>query len=457
MQHYETDICVVGGGSGGFAAAVRAAQSGFKTILVEKENLLGGTSTVCGVNCWEPVTGAAYGLPKELYERMRNIPGGCGIYHNAMHFCLDDPAKKDFPGGLYRIEPSLTYEDTLKRGYVYGGPWSLDLWNGVIFEPEILSRCVMDMLNESGCQVLMNSPCVETICENGSIKKIKLLDGTEISAKYWIDNCGMPASGAKCNLLAGQDPAARFGEPDAPAEPDLSRLNGVTMLFRIRPKKQKGIDAFEGTPRSGCMVATEYPNGDYCCNMLPTMNGAEFFAMDREIALKECENRVRAFWNYVQLNYEWGRNYEISGIFSKPGIRETFRIQCDYMLNEKDLVSGLQKQPHEDMIAVSDHHMDLHGAPGTGKIVVPYGIPYRSLLAKGVRNLLIAGRIGGFSCLAASSCRLSRTMIRLGEAAGFAAGLALRDKKEFRNISIQELQSLMNFQDERNGSSGNLR
>ena len=97
MQHYETDICVVGGGSGGFAAAVRAAQSGFKTILVEKENLLGGTSTVCGVNCWEPVTGAAYGLPKELYERMRNIPGGCGIYHNAMHFCLDDPDKTDFP------------------------------------------------------------------------------------------------------------------------------------------------------------------------------------------------------------------------------------------------------------------------------------------------------------------------------------------------------------------------
>ena len=448
MQHHEADICVVGGGSGGFAAAIRAAQSGLKTILAEKEMILGGTSTVCGVNCWEPVAGAAYGLPAELYEEMKKIPGGCGIYHCAMHFCFNDPDKKNFPGGLYRIDPQLAYEDTLKRGYIYGGPWSQDLWNGVIFEPEILNRCILKMLHASGCQVLTGSACSEVFCENNSIKKIKLRNGTEISAKYWIDNCGILASAAKCRIFMGQDPAALFGEPDAPEEPDLSRLNGATMLFRITRKKQQGIDPFEGVPRKGCMVATEYPNGDYCCNMLPTMNGAEFFAMERETALAECENRISAFWNYVQLNYEWGRNYKISNIFHNPGIRETFRIQCDYMLNENDLISGLQEQDHEDMIAVADHHMDLHGAPGTGKRVVPYGIPYRCLLAKGMENLLIAGRIGGFSCLAASSCRLSRTMIRLGEAAGYAAALALQKGKPLRELPAEKLQDLMKFRKE---------
>ena len=450
-QRYETDICVVGGGSGGFAAAIRAAKSGCRTILVEKENMLGGTSTVCGVNCWEPVTGAACGLPVELFEKMSRSPGHCGIYHNTMHFCLDDPDKTDFPGGLYRIDPALKYKDTLKRGYIYGGPWSLDLWNGVIFEPESLNRCVMELLQESGCKVITGNACSEVICENGTVKSIKLLDGTEISAKYWIDNCGVLAAAAKCRILMGCDPANQFNEPDAPAVPDLSRLNGITMIFRVKPKAVPGIDPFDGTPRQGYMVATEYPNGDYCCNMLPTMNGAEFFAMDRESALAECENRVRAFWNYVQCNYEWGRHFEISEIIRKPGIRETFRVQCDYMLNENDLVSGLKQQTHKDIIAIADHHMDLHGAPGTGKVVVPYGIPYRSLLAEGIENLMIAGRIGGFSCLAASSCRLSRTMIRLGEAAGFAAALACRNGKSLREIPVPELQSLMKLEDEISG------
>ncbi len=448
MQHIEADICVAGGGSGGFAAAFRAAQSGFKTVLVEKESMLGGTSVVSGVNCWEPVTGAAYGLPKMLYEKMRLVPNGCGIYHYAKHCCLDEPDKNNFPGGLYRIAPDLRYEDTLKRGYIYGGKWTLEQWNGVIFEPQVLHDCISEMLEEVNCQIFTNAACAQVFYDNGVIQKIRLVDGREISAKYWIDNCGIPASAAKCRMFFGSDPASLFAEVDAPETGDISKVNGVTMIFRVRPKKEAGIDPFPGVPREGYMVATEYPNGDYCCNMLPTMSGAEFFAADREVALAECENRVAAYWNYVQQNYEWARHYEISHIFRKVGVRESFRVECDYMLNENDIVSGIGKQEHEDMVVMADHHMDLHGAEGSGKVVVPYGIPYRSLLAKNTENLLIAGRIGGFSCLAASSCRLARTMIRLGEAAGFAAGLALETGTGLRNIPIEKLQKMMNFAEE---------
>ena len=38
-----TDLLVIGGGPGGYAAAIRAAKLGMKTICVEKENLMGGT------------------------------------------------------------------------------------------------------------------------------------------------------------------------------------------------------------------------------------------------------------------------------------------------------------------------------------------------------------------------------------------------------------------------------
>ena len=54
----------------------------------------------------------------------------------------------------------------------------------------------------------------------------------------------------------------------------------------------------------------------------------------------------------------------------------------------------------------------------------PYGIPFRCLIPKGYRNLLVACRASSFSSLAASSCRLSRTMMQMGQAAGPAAALA---------------------------------
>ena len=39
----ECDVAVLGGGSGGYTAAIRAAQLGAKTVCIEKEPALGGT------------------------------------------------------------------------------------------------------------------------------------------------------------------------------------------------------------------------------------------------------------------------------------------------------------------------------------------------------------------------------------------------------------------------------
>ncbi|HZG44268.1 MAG TPA: FAD-dependent oxidoreductase, partial [Longimicrobium sp.] len=42
------DLIVLGGGPGGYVAAIRAAQLGLKTACVEKENALGGTCVRVG-------------------------------------------------------------------------------------------------------------------------------------------------------------------------------------------------------------------------------------------------------------------------------------------------------------------------------------------------------------------------------------------------------------------------
>ena len=454
----KTEICVVGGGSGGYAAALRAAQSGCKTILVEKDPLLGGNSTVCGVNCWEPVAGAAFGLPRELYQRMRQVPLGCGVYRNAMHCCLDDPERNDFPGGLYRIDPSLGYDDTLKHGFKYGGSFReiMEHWKGIIFEPRVLDRCIRQMLRDAGCKIITGHACAEVENRDGRILSIRLDDGRQIGAEVWIDNCGVLAASTGCRLFMGQDEKSQYQEPDAPDQPDIGSLNGATLIFRVAPAGKTKPVRSGGTPRRGIMVATEYPNGDYNCNMLPTMPGKEFFCMTGEDALEEMRRRVRDFWSYVQENFPWGRNYRLKNICARPGIRESFRVQCRYMLNENDLLAGLKAQDHGDLVVIADHNMDLHGAKNPGRIVYPYGIPYRSLLPQGTDNLLVAGRIAGFSCLAASSCRLSRTIMRLGEAAGYAAALSLRGGCAPGAVDIGELQTLMNFREEKTACCGNI-
>jgi len=43
---FDTDVCVVGGGAAGTAAAVSAARQGAKTLIIERNAVLGGLQTL---------------------------------------------------------------------------------------------------------------------------------------------------------------------------------------------------------------------------------------------------------------------------------------------------------------------------------------------------------------------------------------------------------------------------
>jgi len=57
--------------------------------------------------------------------------------------------------------------------------------------------------------------------------------------------------------------------------------------------------------------------------------------------------------------------------------------------------------------------------------------------------VLIAGRAASFSAIAASSCRLSRTMMQLGEAAGVAARLSCEKNLPLREVAAAEIRHVM--------------
>ncbi len=124
------------------------------------------------------------------------------------------------------------------------------------------------------------------------------------------------------------------------------------------------------------------------------------------------------------------QSFQVTWVAPGLGVREGPRLVGRYVLTEHDLISGLSGQTHDDIITIADHARDTHGADtgraGTGEVKEPYGVPFRTLLPTEFHNLAVSCRGASFSSIAASSCRLSRTMMQLGQAAGTAAALAVK-------------------------------
>ncbi|MDA3923868.1 MAG: FAD-dependent oxidoreductase [Kiritimatiellae bacterium] len=154
---YDYDVVVIGGGSAGFGAAYSAAKLGAKTALVEREHLLGGNSTICGVNNWEPGVGGT-GVCYRLYQRMTQITNSIAVMSQDRHLSTYDPATEPyrFPGGLYVPDPTKSYADSLRRYGLSGTEF-----HNVSYEYQVMSDVMIQMLEETGCCTLyISNACV---------------------------------------------------------------------------------------------------------------------------------------------------------------------------------------------------------------------------------------------------------------------------------------------------------
>jgi len=458
------DVVVVGAGSGGIGAALAASRMGLATLLVEKADGLGGTAARGGVSMWEPGVGGT-GIPFDIYRRLKKIPGAVGVYSFGRHGGWAKPGEVRFPGGEHVVDPSRRYADTLCRygtGHLRDNePARREMWHGVVFEPDAYARVVEQMLAETGrCTVMTGTRFVFVKANGGRIVSLHLSDGREVAARAYVDGAaGELAVACGCETMLGRESTDAFGEPAAPDRPNPA-INGVTLIYRVTPIDAPAVEPLPGGVPEACWWAESFPGvsmvhfpcGDRNLNMLPTMEGLAFQRLGTRAAMIECRRRVRAHWHHFQTSYPEFRGFRISWIAPGLGVREGRRVVGEYVLTQHDLLTGLSGQRHADMIAIADHSMDRHGAGGgCGELDEPYGIPYRCLIPRGFRNLLVACRASSFSSIAASSCRLSRTMLALGQAAGTAAAVAkdlgvdlpdvppdrLRDELRTRHVQLE--------------------
>jgi hypothetical protein len=446
-----TEVCIIGGGSAGYSAAIAAARNGSDCILIEQCDKLGGTSTLARVSNWEPGPGGP--LAREIFERMGQI-GGTAITSDR------NADRKLGAFGLWTADPNATYDQTLRRSGL-----TRPEWHGAVFDPDALHDVVLDMLAETGhCRVMLNTRYTEANVEGRRVRSIlaESKSGTlyEIEADCFIDSTGGGSlcEEAGCETMLGPDAHDRFNEPSAVNDAPMM-LNAISLCYVIRrsaaPVRQAAPDpSVSGWQRSAHVssmpspsVGLTEPDSRLIINPLAMLPGTALIDQGYDTCYEECRRKVEAHWHWLQ-GIETFSGYEFDHFAPRLGIRESRRVVTDYVLREQDVRTPVSESTQPDLIAIADHSLDVHGSGGRrihGETKAPYGIPYRCLLPRDLDNVLVACRGAGFSQIAASSCRLSRTMIQIGRAAGTAASICGEQDCDPRELDATMLRRRLGF------------
>ena len=136
------------------------------------------------------------------------------------------------------------------------------------------------------------------------------------------------------------------------------------------------------------------------------------------------------------------RRYWLS---AEVGVRETWRVEGDYVISHEDYVSG---RKFNDAMCYAYYPIDLHSVgegvkPQQLDMGVVPAVPFRALCVKGLPNLLVAGRCVSADRLAASGLRVQGACMAMGQVAGQAAALAAAKGCDGRDVPLVELRTAL--------------
>jgi hypothetical protein len=139
-------------------------------------------------------------------------------------------------------------------------------------------------------------------------------------------------------------------------------------------------------------------------------------------------------------------NARIAATAAQIGVRESRRIVGAYTLTRDDVLAA---RTFDDAVARSAYPIDIHNPSGSGTTTFrlppggAYEIPYRCLVPETVESLLVAGRCISTTHEALASTRLTPTVMTLGQAAGTAAALCVRDRLLPRAVPAETLRAAL--------------
>jgi len=409
----DADVIVVGSGSAGASAAIASARAGAKTVLVERLSFLGGTSTA--------VLDTFYGY---------YTPG---------------KASKKVVGGI----PDDVVRGLLEFGAAFERPNTFGAGTGVTYDPELLKVVWERLALAAGVKLLLGTFCTDVVMEEGRVAGI-IVDGKRglmhLSARVVVDCTG------------DADVCARAGVPFERAG-DIDPAQTLSTTFRMVNVGVDQAKAF-GKKEMWAKMTEAAESGLY---RLPRREGswhvttqagvihtimtrvADVDGTDPE-ALSEAEVEGRAqaleYARFLRDHVPGFERAQLSWFSSPIGVRETRRVYGEYRLTREDCLTA---RKFEDAIGACGAPIeDHHAGRDTKWVYVPegetYDIPYRTLVPRDVRGLLVAGRCFSATHDAHASCRSMAQTMTMGQAAGAAAALSVKGDTLPHDVSVPQLQ-----------------
>ena len=412
----EADLVIVGGGLTGTCAAITAARTGMKVIVVQDRPVLGGNAS-SEVRLW------VLGATSHMGNNNRWAREG-GVINEIM---LENIHRN--PDGNPLIFDTVLLEKVVEEQNI------TLLLNTAVFD---LDKSAEDTIS-----------AVHAFCSQNSTQY-------KISAPLFCDASGdgIVAFLAGAAFRMGAESQEEFGEKFAP-DKAYGELLGHSMYFY---SKDVGRPVKFTPPSFALQDITQIPRyktfnpKDFGCRLWWLEYGGRLDTVhDTETIKWELWKVVYGAWNYIKNSglFPEAETMTLEWVGTIPGKRESRRFEGDYMLKQQDIVE--QKQ-FEDTVAFGGWSIDLHPADGIysdqagcnqwhGKGV--FSIPYRSYYSKNINNLFIAGRIISTTHVAFASTRVMATSAHGGQAVAIAASLAKKygiSPREVGTLHLEELQ-----------------
>ena len=161
-----------------------------------------------------------------------------------------------------------------------------------------------------------------------------------------------------------------------------------------------------------------------------------------------CRAQIPEVIEYLKKNVPGCEDIYLISSGSVIATLATPRIIGDYMLTKEDI---LELRMPKDRIALTAYGIDIHSTEEGGQNYLHwlnpgeyYGIPYGILYPKdGIDNLLAAGRVVSADYEASTAVACSGICMAVGEAAGTAAALSIRENSVPRKLDVEKLQKVL--------------